>query len=102
MIPTAIANLTLVVAVVCGALWFFGRARRVQAKVRGEMVEEERTRSWSGVTGGVAFTAYGVAAAATGRADIELVKMEGPHIRLAGALLCIVGVVIAVSAFKRR
>ena len=89
-------------AVVCGALWFYGRIRRVQAELRSEKVEAERPRSWSGVAGGVAFTAYGVAAVASGRADVELVKMEGPHIRYAGALLCIVGVVIAVSAVKRR
>jgi hypothetical protein len=99
---TLIANLVLVVAMVCGAFWFFGRARRVASIVRGETAEEQKALSWSGIAGGTAFTAYGVAAAVTGKADVELVKMEGPHIRIAGALLCVVGVVLAASAFKRR
>lgn len=102
MIQSSVVNVVLVVTVLISAWLVLRRVRRVALSDLERTSLRAKSRGWSHIFLGLAFVAYGIAAAYDGRTSIKTAEVQGGNVQIAGVLIALVGGGLFLSGLRRR
>jgi hypothetical protein len=92
----------LTFALVSFLAWVLLRLRRPRHSPQSSSVTDENKMEWSLVVCGACFAGAGLDMALRGKAHVDVGYVSGANVQIGGALLCMLGIVLAVRAFVKK